>query len=350
MSTAAGGVIRAGHVSGLHAVTRELAAMRAALLRTGDEAHGVRLSVLTLVAACADGADGDQAAAVIERMAVNHPTRAIVLVADPAGEPRIEADLSLSCAASGRGQVCVELVRLDVGGETALHLRSVVGPLLLPDVPVHLWLAGGPPLTQALSPDALELCERIIVDSDAYPDPGAVLRTLARTISGSARVPAIGDLAWRRIRGWRELAGRAFESPELRGFAEGIEDVEVRSAGTAPGAGALLLAGWLTSRLDRPGYRVPAVHHVTEGDGGGVVGVTIAATSRDRRGRVEISGDGGRRTLAIGVESTMRSHSSAWAVEVERPELTDLVGAELEEQGPDPVYAAALVAAAGMQR
>jgi len=47
-------LVRAGHVSSLHAVTRELAEMRATLLRVGDDTPQVRLSVFPLVAACAD--------------------------------------------------------------------------------------------------------------------------------------------------------------------------------------------------------------------------------------------------------------------------------------------------------
>ena len=46
----------------------------------------------------------------------------------------------------------------------------------------------------------------------------------------------------------------------------------------------------------------------------------------------------------------MRTTSATWTVGVERPGIVALVGAELEEQGPDPMYAAALVAAVGEAR
>ncbi|HEV7466370.1 MAG TPA: glucose-6-phosphate dehydrogenase assembly protein OpcA [Candidatus Dormibacteraeota bacterium] len=347
MAATSGGLLRAQHVSGLHAVTRELAEMRASLLRAGDDTRSVRLSVLTLVVACADRESAEQAAQVVERTAASHPTRAIVLVADPAAEPRIEADLSLSCSATRGEQICVELVRLEVGGETALHLRSVVSPLLLPDVPVHLWLAGSPPLTQALSPDALELCERLVLDSDAYRDPAATLATLARAVQRIRHLPAVGDLAWSRIRSWRELVGRAFDTPELRGFALGIEEVEVRCASAPPSAEARLFAGWITSRLQRAGSPVPAVTHLPGyGSGGELLGVTIHARRRDRVARVEIGGEGERRTTSIAVEGGMRSSSATWTVGVERPGLVELVGTEIEEQGADPLYIAALLAAA----
>jgi len=354
VSAAALETVRSGHVSGLHAVTSALAEMRGSMLRAGgDDTRGMRLSVLTLVVACADRASAEKAGEVVERMASRHPTRAIVLVGDPDGPARIEADLSLSCSATGGQQVCMELVRLEVGGESARHLRSVVGPLLLPDVPAHLWVVGAAPLTQALSPDALELCERIIVDSDAYPDPAATLAAVALVTAAVGPLPAIGDLAWRRIRGWRELAGRVFDTPELRGFVQGIEDVEVRFAGTRPSAQALLFGGWLRSRLDRPGFRLPSITPIPDGgedEGGELLGVVLNASHRDRRARIEISGDATRRTTAVSVEGAMRTTSATWTVGVERPGIVALVGAELEEQGPDPMYAAALVAAVGEAR
>ena len=338
-------MVRSGHVSGLHAVTRALAEMRASMLRPGDDTRGVRLSVLTLVVACADRASAERATEVVERMAATHPTRALVLVADPEGAPRIEADLSLSCSLTGGEHVCVELVRLEVGSGSAQHLRSVVSPLLLPDVPAYLWLAGAPPLTQALSPDALELCERLILDSNAYPDPVATLAAVGGVLRPGRPLVAVGDLAWSRIRGWRELVGRAFDTPELRGFARGIEEAEVRFAGTTPSAQALLLGGWLRSRLDRPGFQAPSITRVAaEGDGGEVLGVVLRARHRDRLARVEISGGQDTRTTAVSVEGGMRSTAATWTVGVERPELAALVGGELEEQGADPLYTAALLA------
>src|SRR4029077_6539867 len=102
----------------------------------------------------------------------------------------------------------------------------------------------------------------IILDSDAYPDPAAVLATLAEVVARVRPIPALGDLAWSRIRSWRELVGRAFDAPELRGFSRGIEEVEVRCASAAPSAQARLFSGWMRSRLDRPGYRVPSVTHL----------------------------------------------------------------------------------------
>src|SRR6202011_5871255 len=95
-----------------------------------------------------------------------HPARALLVTAQRDAPSGIEAELRLQCSLSGGpdNQVCAEIVRLRVGGDPALHLGSVVAPLLLPDVPVHLWVAGAPPLDQALAAETLTLVERLILD------------------------------------------------------------------------------------------------------------------------------------------------------------------------------------------
>jgi hypothetical protein len=121
----------------------------------------------------------------------------------------------------------------------------------------------------------------------------------------------------------------------------------VRCASAPPSAEARLFAGWITSRLQRGGSRAPTVIHVPgDGSGGELLGVGIRARRRDRVARVEIGGEGERRTTSIAVEGGMRSFSSTWTVAVERPGLVELVGTEIEEQGGDPLYIAALLAAA----
>jgi hypothetical protein len=91
--------------------------------------------------------------------------------------------------------------------------------------------------------------------------------------------------------------------------------------------------------------RAPAITRVPgDGAGGELLGVAVLASNRDRQARIEISGEGGSRTTTISVEGPMRTSTSTWTVRVEPQSLVALVGAELEEQGPDPLYTAALQA------
>ncbi|HET9051293.1 MAG TPA: glucose-6-phosphate dehydrogenase assembly protein OpcA, partial [Candidatus Dormibacteraeota bacterium] len=208
------GVLRTADASGLGAVERELAGLHRAMLRAGgDESRAVRLSVLTLVIACNDDAAAERACEVVAAIAAEHPARALLVTARRDQPDGIEAQLRLECSIRGgpESHVCAEIVQLRVGGAPALHLASVVQPLLLADVPVQLWLAGGPPLEQALAPDSLAIVERVILDSEEYADAAGTLRMCAIAAAGrGARVPLV-DLAWLRLVAWREAVARAFD-------------------------------------------------------------------------------------------------------------------------------------------
>src|SRR5258708_22879384 len=127
-------LVRGAHVSTLHALSSELSELHREMLRTGrDEVRPVRMAVLTLVVVCTDDNAADVASGVVHRLAGNHPARAILVVADRnAKPPGVDADLSLECsAAAGADQICAEMVRLTVRCAPALHLISVLTPLLL---------------------------------------------------------------------------------------------------------------------------------------------------------------------------------------------------------------------------
>jgi glucose-6-phosphate dehydrogenase assembly protein OpcA len=334
--------LHTAHASGLGAVERELQALHRDRLRQGDEDRGVRLSVLTLVVACTDAAGADIAAEVVGEVGAEHPARALLLVADRRAPSGIEADLSLQCSvARGPDQVCAEIVRLTVGGEAALHLGSVVAPLLVADVPVQLWLCGAPHLAQALAPETLATCERIILDTAAYPDSGEVLGALAAIPAAGAGGVAISDLAWSRLAGWREVLARAVDGAARLPFLGGVERITVRGGSAAQaGAEVLLLAGWLGDRLEGP-------VRIEPGEGAGPAAVLLEARSQERRLRVEVSRVAGGLAAEVAVDGMVEA---AWRSATEPPRLAELVGAAVQEQGHDPIYTAALRAAVALIR
>jgi glucose-6-phosphate dehydrogenase assembly protein OpcA len=335
------GLLRTAHASGLNAVARELNELHRAMLRSGgDTGQAVRLSVLNLVAACSDEAWAAVACHVVERIAARAPARAIVVVADRTAAPGIEADLSLQRSAiAGQEQVCAELVVIHLGGEAALHLASVVTPLLLPDVPTYLWLAGAPPLDQALHSSTLDLCERVIVDSSVYGDTAGTLSSLAAAVRGREHAVPIGDLAWARTEPWRDQIARSFDRPDIRPFIDDVERVDIRSD-SAPPPGASegpLLAGWLRARLGR---RLHALS--LSGGDGPIAGVDMDCRHDDAHARVSKhrSGD----TLLTSVTIDDKDAVLRRSAPAEVPPLADLVGS-LIEQPSDPLYAAALLQA-----
>lgn len=346
------GALQVAHASGLHAVNRALNDMHHETLRLGGGIDGaaVRLSVLNLVAACVDVESADLASQAVGRLGAKHPTRAIIILADPEGSAQMEADLSLQCSAVDAAQVCAEQIRLVVGGRPAYHLASVVTPLLVPDIPTYLWLVGSPPLRQAFGQDAIAICERLIFDSGAYDDATGTVRLLADELEVVADAVSLSDIAWERTRTWRQLIAHSFDGEAVRRFLRGITRVDVECSGDGVSAQAWLLAGWMASRLgwtgtaDRPRVVTTArrVDDVPERNllrvalrceaGGHKALITVERRAADLHGVIDVDG---------GIHAER-------AVPVPELDSVDMVGSLLESSGEDPVYRAALRRAADL--
>jgi glucose-6-phosphate dehydrogenase assembly protein OpcA len=296
------------------------------------------------VVVCIDDESADRAADVVRRLATNHPARAILVVADRNAKPDgVDADLSLECSAvGGADQICAESVRLTVRGQPALHLSSVVTPLLLPDVPVVLWLAGAPPLEQALHTEVLSVSERVVLDSDAYPDPLDTMRALVATHREHGHLP-IGDLAWARLLPWRESLAQSFDGRDMQPFLRGVQRLEVECCGTRPSSEAWLIAGWLSSRLRWPQQGGPHIEVSARSDddveSGGLLSVRLHCEVAGRTADAWVRTSGGMTMANISTGDGLDAGGTAGA---RVPDLHALVGRELQESGEDRVYTEAL--------
>lgn len=347
--TGVGAPLQVSHASGLHAVNRVLAEMRHEMIRAGGMDGGtIHLSVLNIVAACVDVDGADLATQAVGRLGARHPARAIIIVADRDAQAQIEADVSLQCSAIDSGRVCAEQVRLTVGGEAAYHVASVVTPLLVPDIPVYLWLIGCPPLEQAFGQDAVAICERLIIDTGAYADSAATLRTLSDELSSVGDAISLSDVAWERIRLWRQLIAQCFDGEQVRGFLHGIKRVDVECTGGVVSAQAWLIAGWLASRLNwHDGLDAPTVvttareqDTVAEHD---LIRVALHCRLGEHQALVIVERRGSALHSIIDVDGGLSAES---AVPDPGVDTVDLVGRLLESSGEDPVYRAALDSAA----
>lgn len=339
--------LRVTHASGLRAADRKLSELHHDILRSSGGADGaaVRLPVINIVAACADVDAADLASQAVGRIGARHPARAIIVVADPDADAAIEADISLQSSSTARAPVYAEQVRLQVGGEAAYHLASVVTPLLIPDIPVHLWLIGTPPLRQAFGQDAVAICEMLIIDSDAYPDATATLGLLSAELASAGDAIALCDLAWERIRSWRRLLAQSFDGERMRGFQRGIRRVDIECLGDDVSAQAWLLAGWLAARLrwrgdDAPDLRVTSTPG--DADARDLIRCALRCSADGHEALVAVERRGDVLYTTIDVDGGLSTES---AVPVEDVDTVVLVGQLLENGGEDPVYRSSLAAA-----
>ena len=225
-------------------VERELAGLRDASTQEGQPPNQ-RTSVMTHLAWVP--ADWEEAAErTLAGLAEQHPSRTIILFPRPENDDGLDMDASVQCFAFGKQAVCAEVIRVRLCGETAKHPASVVVPLLVADLPVFCRWRGRPEFDEVFD-ELVGVADRLIVDSTEWPSD-----TLSRSYGELARRfdrTAVSDIAWERTERWRREIAAAwpFEGREL--------------SVTATRAQALLLAGWLRSRL---GHDVELEHEPAE--------------------------------------------------------------------------------------
>jgi hypothetical protein len=204
-----------------------------------QSAPSIRTSVMTHIAWVPEEWLG-AARSALEGMAERHPSRTVILVPEPAAPTnRIDATVALECfqVPDVDRSVCSEVLELRLKGTRADAPASIVLPLLISDLPVFLRWRGVPTWGSQSFEQLLDVVDRLIVDSTEWPDPQREYAQLAGVFD---RVAAT-DIAWARTSRWRRL---------LAGLWPGIADVRtIRVTGTK--AQALLLCGWLRSRLGR---------------------------------------------------------------------------------------------------
>ncbi|MBV9524491.1 MAG: glucose-6-phosphate dehydrogenase assembly protein OpcA, partial [Candidatus Dormibacteraeota bacterium] len=334
----------------LDAASRELHALHREMLIASGEAHGhVRTSVSNLVAACTEPDQASRAAAALLRIGAVHPARAIVILARPDDAKRMEADVSLH--GGDASQPTIELVRLEVGGEPSYHLTGIVAPLLIPDMPVYLWVLGAPPLRQAFSADTVELTERIIVDSGAYDDSAATLALIAGEQHRFGDGLHLADLAWERTAPWREMTAQAFDPVGSRPFLRDITTLTVRCAGERASTEAWLLAGWMASRLSWPASGWPRVDVAADGaqaedDAGALIEVRVEAARDGRTATVHGRRGGDCLHTSVAIEDA----ASQRTVSLRQQDDATLISRLMADATDASIYAAAVASAVDLSR
>jgi glucose-6-phosphate dehydrogenase assembly protein OpcA len=189
---------------------------------------------------------------VLQGLQERHPARTILLVPEPGRRDSVEATASVREfeLRDLRREMLSEVIEVRLRGRPAAHPASIVLPLLLSDLPAFCRWRGEPRWSASAFGEILGVVDRLVVDSAEWRSPA---RGCARLVTVFDRA-AVSDLAYRRTLPWRVRL--ADHWPEIRS----IRSLHV----TGPRADALLLAGWLRSRLHRKiGLRATAADAVT---------------------------------------------------------------------------------------
>jgi glucose-6-phosphate dehydrogenase assembly protein OpcA len=366
-------VIDVGQAESLALDTRAIDAELARLWAGVAEGSGgglVRAFSLTILALALDQEVG-RVDAVLSDIQSAHPSRVLV-VAPNETEPRARLGAHCRPPRAGRAVVCWEEVRLE-GQRAKLNLiLSAVASLVLPNLPVQAWWPGDPDFAGHVFRRVVEIADCIIVDSMQFANPVASMAGYAERVEEEHSTVGFADLNWRRFEPWRLLTAQFFDNPADRPFLNDLESVLVKYQppleGQAGGfAAALLLVGWLASRLGwaPPVAAIEGRQHPQEllfDDGArgvrvslqpcamdpslaqkrtfGLISLELRATHNGQRASYSIEWAGENATTVARVDDASRETQ----VPLHAPSEADLLQRELARFGRDRIYEDALLA------
>lgn len=335
-----------------------------------------RTSVLNLIVHASSPEEVEQVATAIERLGVHHPSRTIILLAQPdVAEAPLQAWINshLLTVPGSERRLRFEQVTIAAHGEAARHLPAVVDPLLVSELPNFLWWLREPPFRTPGFAQMVDIVHRLIVDSASFRDPARAFDELAE-LTVIPYGAAVSDFAWGRLRPWREMVAQFFDPSDQAASLETIEQVEVTYEPQGPDwfsgfSEGILALGWLCSRLgwhvqDRPQresagafrWRLHSAGRTIEAalspqrEADAVVGlcrITLTAGGA-HPGSFLVYREGGSH-LATNVDVPSASHLDR-LMRATLPDDNDLLLQDLNQFGHDRVFDGALVFGAQLCR
>jgi glucose-6-phosphate dehydrogenase assembly protein OpcA len=292
----------------------------------------------------------------LQRVGRYHASRTVLCSVE---QGRTELDARVVMAyedpgdAGGLGLIREEVV-IDIGPEHLARLETIVDPVIVPELPTMVWSPHG----HDDAVDAMaDVTDVVLLDSDDLPEAVAAFER-AKDLLRSAYVV---DLAWLRTTPWRERLAASFDPPYRRAALSEITAFAVRHREGAS-ASALLLTGWLSSRL---GWQMSRVEALEDGgfDGeaamdGRAIAVRIQPVAQEVPGLAGV-------TIAAGTQFSLSLDRGPGGLHarVQREDGTEgewrVLGASRGEAGilgegvrqallRDPTYGPALTAARGL--
>jgi glucose-6-phosphate dehydrogenase assembly protein OpcA len=202
----------------------------------------------------------EQLIKLVDYIATKYRARAVLVIGhEGAAAAAIECTVSARAQHSADGRKIVhELVQINADGPVGESVPSIVLPLLISDLPTYVWWPGDPQVEHSFWRCMAGACQHLVLNSCEFSNPLEKMSQLAGSYKGARMRPTFGDLSWNQLAPWRELVAQFFDNQSYRPYLDGVETVDIEySGGTKQEAAggianpcpALLLSGWLCSRL-----------------------------------------------------------------------------------------------------
>ncbi len=207
-----------------------------------DDADVARSLAINFVGV-ADLRDEADLRAAVDRLQRRTPCRAFLLLIDDKAE-RVDAEVSATTRlADSTHDIVLEEIVVRFPSTAFDQMQGVVRPLLVNDLPNHLFWSTGWPRVEQNFDAMMALCDHVVVDTRRFGSPAVELGHLDERRTGDTRIT---DLCWLRLRPWRRALAESFERLQ---YAPGmVTTVQVRHGDTALAA-AMRLGEWLEQRL-----------------------------------------------------------------------------------------------------
>jgi glucose-6-phosphate dehydrogenase assembly protein OpcA len=233
----------------------------------------LRAAALTLVVYVDNAEAAEEVRSIAASLSEQNPCRVIILMAQPqAGPDGLRSWISAQCkcdaAVSNRKQIRGEQIVIRATGAAVPDLGSVVLPLTLSGLPVYFWWRAGRFAPPDYFDPILRIASHVLVDSARFENAESDMAALAEFVRKRTKQLAFVDLNWARLTPWRELISQCFDNPRVRGYVQQLRSLRIEYEAqsvrrAAQEAQALLIAGWLASRLKWQ----PAAHGATGREG-----------------------------------------------------------------------------------
>jgi glucose-6-phosphate dehydrogenase assembly protein OpcA len=332
---------------------------RMKLIQGATQAPVLRARMSNLVIFCGSAELAGSIAEQVPSVVAVHPARVLLVVSDSSSTTdKVQATLRVRSHSTAEGRmVCSEQVTLRAGAPSACRLPSAVRALLIGDLPTNLWWATPqpPPLAGAMLHELSERAQQIIYDSIGWLEPArgvaATGAWLRRMEQGHGPWRVVSDLNWRRLKYWRRLLAQAFDGDAAAGTFQTITEVLVEHGPHAV-VQAWEIVSWLAARLD---WRIE--------DGRVEPGVEISwqFTAAGRRVHVRIRrlSEGPPEIRHLVISCRMKDKPAALdlvvqdehhlavvpddgsaprTVTVQPQPLSELIGRQLSDRAPDPIF------------
>ncbi len=149
----------------------------------------------------------------INAVAVQHPGRAITLIADDQ-PPRVET--TIACRTGGEKlRACGEQITLRgmVNGEP---VHSLAIALLLGGLPITVWWHGAVDFDDHVFHQLTATADRVILDSRTWPEVSQGLQSLSSMLQDHNHHAWFSDLRWRALTAWRRIIAHSFDVTAAR--------------------------------------------------------------------------------------------------------------------------------------